>query len=366
MQSMPVFNPFRNIMDRTVDSYRIGLFIPMSGDAGIFGVSCRACAELAVNELNSKGGIQGREVKLVIEDASNGDVEEIVHKAELLVEDNQIDAIVGMHTSDVRNRFESAQLHDIPYIFTPLWEGGGGRSPTLYIGETPQQNLLPAMRWMIDRYNLRSWVMIGHDYIWPRLAHSLAREILSQRHLNVLDEHYISFEVSDFSFILQRLTDLKPDAVLVSLVGQGGVEFNRQFAEAGLDESILRLSPAVEENMLLAMGDENTNGLFTSGGYFSHMKTPSNGDFLERYHNFHGDWAPPIGAIGHSVYEGVYALRDHLASSMLDFSDNSQVIHFAGARKGIYLPNNMTRIEDIFIAEAAGINFETAKRFSIL
>ena len=343
--------------------YQIGLFIPMSGDAGIWGVSCRACAELAVHELNNVGGINDREIILRFEDASNLATEDIADKAALMADTNQIDAIVGMHTSDVRARIESSNVNNIPYIYTPLWEGRHADKGTTCIGETPRQQLLPAIDWMINRYALRSWVFIGHDYVWPRHTHALARDILSRKNLIMLDEQYLSFDMTDFSTILDKLKCLKPDAVLISLVGQGNVEFNRQFAQEGLDRSIIRLSNALEENMLLSIGAQNTFGLFSSSGYFAHIKTSQNGDFLERYHNYFGDLAPPIGSIGHSLYEGVYILRDRMLAEKNDFS-NSHTIKLSGARRGNIVGNHKTLLQDVYLAEAQGINFTTANQFT--
>ena len=343
--------------------YRVGLFIPMSGDAGIWGVSCRVCAELAVHELNNSGGINNREVVLRLEDASSIATEDIADKAEFMVSSNQIDAIVGMHTSDVRTRIENADTRNVPYIYTPLWEGGYADKGTTCIGETPQQQLLPAMDWMIERYNLRTWVFIGHDYVWPMKTHALARDILKKQKLTLLKERYLSFDMTDFSLILDDLKQLKPDAVLVSLVGQGNVEFNRQFAAEGLDQSILRLSTALEENMLLSIGARNTSGLFSSAGYFAHIKSSRNDGFLERYHNHFGDLAPPVGSIGHSLYEGLYILRDRIIAEASD-DISRHPMKLAGARQGDFINNHHTSLQEVYLAEVKGLNFETAHCFT--
>ncbi len=358
-------HPYRDLMGQGLDSYRIGLFIPMCRDAGIWGVSCRACAELAADEINNQGGIEGREIQLIIEGACSGEQSDIAETAELMVEEGQIDAIVGMHTSDVRARIEQINLHDIPYVYTSLWEGVGEDPSTICIGEIPQQQLVPSMEWLIDRYNLQTWVFVGHDYAWPRLTHTLANNVLSKNNKRNLCEIYLPFEISDFSSVLGRIEELKPDAVLVSLIGQGNVDFNKQFAQAGLDQSVLRLSTAVEENMLLSIGEQNTSGLFVSSGYFSHIQTKPNGDFLERYHNFHGDMAPPIGTVGHSLYEGVYLLRDHILSSDQHDFTNPEPIPFSGARQGNYFSNNTTNIDHVFLMEATGIDFKTTQRFDM-
>ena len=61
----------------------------------------------------------------------------------------------------------------------------------------------------------------------------------------------------------------RADAVLMLLVGQDAVEFNRAFAAAGLDQSCLRLSTLIEENTLLASGADSTQGMCAASAYSS-------------------------------------------------------------------------------------------------
>ena len=49
----------------TTEVLQIALVIPLQGPAGIFGPSCEACAQLAVDEINSGTGVLGRELHLI-------------------------------------------------------------------------------------------------------------------------------------------------------------------------------------------------------------------------------------------------------------------------------------------------------------
>ena len=59
---------------RSRDPVRIALLLPLSGPAGMWGPSCRTSAVLAQREINASGGLLGREVELVFQDAG-GDPE---------------------------------------------------------------------------------------------------------------------------------------------------------------------------------------------------------------------------------------------------------------------------------------------------
>ena len=76
------------------------------------------------------------------------------------------------------------------------------------------------------------------------------------------------------------------------LVGDDAVRFNRCFAARRLDERCLRLSPLMDESMLLASGAGATAGLWTAAGYFEQLVTPESMDFGHRYASRFGPAAP--------------------------------------------------------------------------
>ena len=335
----------------------VGLFIPTEGAAGIWGPSCRSCATLAAHEINEAGGILGHEVTLRIEDAG-ADPDDTAERAAVLAETSEIDAIVGMHISAVRESLARAVGGVIPYVYTPLYEGGE-RTPGVYaIGETPRDQLLPAMSWLAERFRAQRWVLLGNDYVWPHRTHAIARRFLEARHGEVAGERYLPFGRERFDDVLDWITGLKPDAVLVSLVGQDAVEFNRAFGRRGLSDSILRFSCAIEENILLGIGSDYTDGLFTAAGYFDNLATPGNNGFKERYYGRFGEGAPMLNALGESLYEGMHFLSVLLnGAGGEDWRRLDRTIAYGGVRDALFGPDRRIKAP-IFLAEAKGNRFD--------
>ncbi len=339
----------------------VGLFIPTSGAAGIWGPSCRASATLAAHEINQAGGILGREVAIRIEDAGD-DADEAAERAAVLACEDEIQAIVGMHISAVRESLVRSIGGVIPYVYTPLYEGGECTPGVFAIGETPADQLYPAIDWLAERYGARRWVLLGNDYIWPRTTHALAKLHLSKRHHEVAGERYLPFGIEDFAPVIQWLRDINPDMVLLSLVGQDAVNFNRAFGQAQLGGRILRFSCAVEENVLLGIGESNTDGMFVAAGYFANMPTRGNGAFKERYYGLYGENAPTLNSIGQSLYEGMHFLAALLdASEDGDWRQLRRPLLYGGARGGLFGADRRN-VTPIFLAEAAGNTFRIVKR----
>jgi urea transport system substrate-binding protein len=345
--------------ERRSDPFAIGLFVPMSGVAGIWGPSAIACATLAAEEINRAGGLRGRELLLKCFDASD-ELDDLTETTDEVVEAGGIDAIVGMHTSSVRRAVIAGCEGRVPYVYTALHEGGERSRGVYALGETPERQLRPAIEALTRDWSARRWMFIGNDYEWPRVSHQLARGYVDRMGARVLEEHYVPLGAGNFDTVLQRVADLRPDAVLLSLVGQDAIDFNRAFGASGLGQLVLRLSCAVEENILLAIGQSNTENLFVSSGYFGALRDDVNMSFKERYHQRFGQRAPTLNSLGQSTYEGV-----HFATALVMQSQGSLgrcPLAFAGVR-GITWTDNDHMSYPVHLAQADGHAFEVVRSF---
>lgn len=344
---------------RAPGSFRVALLIPLCGSAGIWAPSCISSAQVAVAELNKTDGIAGRRVQLIMIDAAveaGEPIEEIVND---LIELGAIDAIVGMHLSAVRQRLSKVVRQRIPYIYTPLYEGGESTAGLFAIGETPQEQLGPAMAMLHQAFRPRKWALIGNDYVWPRSSHSYAKTCLRQMDAELALECYVPFGLPSMSDLVDRIEASDADAVLVSLVGQDAVNFNRVFGRRGLHRKILRLSCAMEENGLMACGEGNLERLFSVSSYFGSIATEANACFKERYYALHGDFAPALNALGQSTYEGLH----YLAALLRDYGgiwreksslDNLPVIHESGRD---FTRSRSAKRPAVYLARADGVQF---------
>jgi urea transport system substrate-binding protein len=312
---------------RAGDTFRVALCAPLRGPEGIWGPSCLASARLAQTELNRLSGIAGRPCELHIVDAAD-DAPDVEGTLAALVDSGEVDALVGMCISSVRQRIVGAIGGRVPFVYTCLYEGGDA-SPGLYaIGETAARQLRPSIAWLSERGLARRWMLVGNDYVWPRVSHRIARRSIAASGGEVVAETFLKFGVDDYSQVIDQLRAARADAVLISMVGQDAVEFNRAFGHAGLPRQVLRLSCAIEENQLLAIGADYTENLYVAMGYFAALQTDANLAFKERYHACFGDRAPALNTIGQSLYEGV-----HFLAALLDERAPSLVRGYASARR---------------------------------
>jgi ABC-type branched-subunit amino acid transport system substrate-binding protein len=280
------------------DRLRIAFLVPLSGPAGLWGPSCQTSAMLAAQEVNAAGGILGREIELVFTDAGAAP-QQVAEDTLDLIAEHRAQAVIGMHISAVRVALVRALRGRLPYVYTPVYEGGE-RSPGLFmVGETPARQLKPAIHWLAEQRRARRWYLIGNDYVWPHVSHRAARRYVKETGGEVVGVDYVPFGCEDHDMYLARIRKAQPDVVLVSMVGTDCVTFNRAFASAGLARQMLRLSVASEENTLLGIGARHAENFYFTAGYLAVLDTPANQAFLDRYHAAFGarradaqyDWA---------------------------------------------------------------------------
>ncbi|WP_116453642.1 ABC transporter substrate-binding protein [Blastococcus litoris] len=289
------------------DTVRVGLAVPLTGPLAMTAPSALDLAGLAADELNAGGGVGGRQVELVAMDSGRSP-EVVAAEAAMLHCAGAFDLLVGFHTSDVHRALESALPPDVRYVFTPPHEGGRRRPGVVRIGASPLEQHAGAVAWLVRNRRARRWVLLGTDYVWPRAVHRAAQHVLAEVGGEVVGEALVPFGPSDVGALLDLVSRARADAVLISLVGRDLVAFNREFTRAGLDRRVVRLSGALEENGLYALGGDSTGGLFACMPSFAAADGGADEGQLaleERHARRSGPGAPVVCAYARGVYDGV-------------------------------------------------------------
>ena len=346
--------------------FRIGLFIPLSGPASLFGPTDRACAELAAEEVDKGGGILGRQIKLFPTDAGGPPAETAKSAVRLMLEEN-VDLFIGSHDSATREALVATIKGKVPYIYTPVYEGGECAFNVYCLGETPNQQARPSIGWLATEKKAKSYYLIGDDYVWPRKTNAETKKYIAENGGKVIGEEYVPFGAPNkFEEVVTRIKAAKPDVVVITLVGADNVNFNRAFAGFGLDKQIARLAFLLEENTLMGVGAESSANLYSCMGYFANDPSPANTKFKAAYHAKFGAKAPPLSTIGVDCYAGVkcaHALvtkaRSTNARKCMSASEGLTFDTAAGpaTMRGRQVDKTM------FLADCKGTQFEVIKTF---
>ena len=272
-----------------------------------------------------------------------------------------VDAVTGWHISAVRNAVAPRIGGRAPYVYTPLYEGGEHRPEVFLTGETPDRQVLPALRWLRFECSAQSWAIVGDDYVWPRKTARAARRYAADLDAVISSEHFVPLGTTDFTATLRAIETRGCDLVLMLLVGDDAVNFNRQFAARELDRACLRFSPLMEENMLLATGADNTRALYSAAGFFETLPSAYGLEFGRCYNSRFGPHAPVLNSMGESCYEGVKLLaaliRSARSARVPDVCATSETVSYEGAR-GLMRVRDHHVDQPIYLSAADGLEFD--------
>ncbi|MFR9750773.1 substrate-binding domain-containing protein [Nocardia sp. 004] len=281
--------------------------VPLQGPGGIVAPSCLAAISLAVDEINRGAGILGREIRTTNIDGGRPP-HEVATEVSALLATGMTHAITGWHTSAVRRAVAHAAAGRVPYLYATSHEGSTDEPPgVLLLGEHPAGQTVPAMRWLEREYGVQRWAIIGNDYIWPRRTAEAIRTGLVSPATIVL-EQFVPLGFPDFSDFLHHPALDLADAVVILMVGADVARFNLQYTATGRAATQLRFSPAADENVLLAAGQEANRNFFVASSFFLDNRTSDGRDRMIRYRKRHGAFAPVLSSFGNAAYEAIHTL----------------------------------------------------------
>lgn len=221
------------------DVLRIGHLTPRTGFLGPLGEFAVQAAQLATDQINTAGGINGRKVEVMFEDSVNPQTASA--KAERFTQRDKVACIVGeINSASALAIGQVVQREKILFINT------GANSDALrgsdcrrYMFHTESQNSMmvkAAGRAILEQglvkgkkyYALTADYAFGHDLL------RVAKVYLGGNGATVAGEDLVPTELTDFSPFLLKLRQARPDVVICNLAGAQITNFLKQYSEYGL------------------------------------------------------------------------------------------------------------------------------------
>ena len=243
---------------------------------------------LALEEINSEGGLLGRPVKWVVADGVS-DPPTFAKQADRLISKDGACVIFGCWTSASRKGvLPVVEAADHLLVYPMAYEGLEQSPNIIYTGAAPNQQITPAVQWCYERLKARRFFLIGSDYIWPHCVNAIISDQLTALGAEKVSETYVPFGGTDVSAAVRAILETKPDVVLSSVVGDSAIAFAQALRAAGVDpEKTPVLTFALGENELQTMPRGCMVGNYASWSYFQSIDRPENarfvGDFKARY-----------------------------------------------------------------------------------
>jgi branched-chain amino acid transport system substrate-binding protein len=273
---------------------KIGFVYIMSGPFATYGQFAKQGAELAIDEINKAGGINGRKVEALFED-DTGKPDVGIRVIRKLVYENGVDIVMGIDSSGVASAVAPVMKElktplIITHAATPDVTGTNCNRYTFRISLNINQNIAMAST-IAAGLKAKTWTTAGPDYSFGHQSWEYFQKYLSKKKpdavfLPAADAAFSPAATTDFSAYVTKIMNSKADGVLISLWGGNLIDFVRQAGDMGFfdgkREILMTLGAATE--VLYALKEKMPEGIWVGTRYwFQANDTPINKAFVDAY-----------------------------------------------------------------------------------
>ena len=295
----------------TDDTVKVGILHSLTGTMAISETGSVEAETLAIEQINAMGGILGRQIEIITEDGAS-DWPTFAERARKLLRQDKVASIMGCWTSASRKAVLPVLERENGLLYYPTFYEGLEQSPNvIYTGQEATQQILAGLDWLWNEKGIRTFYLVGSDYIWPRTSMKIARihieKVLGGK---VVGEDYAPLGHTSFGSLINRIRLRRPEAIFAAVVGGSNVAFFRQLNSAGLDgKSQTLLSLATTEDEVLGIGGENVEGFFSSMKYFQSLDNENNIAFVKAFKDRWGEDSV-IGDVTQAAYLGPWLWKE--------------------------------------------------------
>ena len=266
------------------DSVRIGLDNPLTGTYAAVGKNELTGCQLAIEQINAKGGILGRPAELIVEDSTSGDAGTAVQKARKLIERDKVNFLLGnvnsalaLAMAQVSN--EKGVLHIVPGGHTDAITGTACHWNVFRVCNTTQMEAYAVTPTLIKNAGKR-WYFITPDYAFGHTLQAGLEKAGEKAGYTKVGGDLTPLGTTDFSSYLIKAAAAKPDVIIFLVQGEDMVNALKQAVQFGLDKRFHLAGAQQELEALEGLPPEARIGTWVFEWYWDQPGVPHVAEFV--------------------------------------------------------------------------------------
>lgn len=267
---------------------KVGILHSLSGTISISESSVVDSTLLAIEEINDRGGILGREIIPIVSDG-NSNWNTFALEAENLIVEEKVSVVFGGWTSASRKTMKPIFEEYDHLLFYPVqYEGLESSKNIIYTGASPNQQVLPTVKWAYKNLGT-SFFLVGSDYIFPKSVNEIIKEEIKILDGIVVGEEYKILGEKNFKDVIDKIIESKPDVILNTINGDSNIGFFNELRQRGITSDLIpTISFSIAENEIKLLGAKNVEGDYAAWNYFQSLDTERNEHFVQKFQEKYG------------------------------------------------------------------------------
>ncbi|MGA2893068.1 MAG: ABC transporter substrate-binding protein [Xanthobacteraceae bacterium] len=282
--AMQIASPFvvKSLADEPV---KIGLDNPLTGTYAAVGKNELIGCQLAIEQINAKGGILGRQAQLLVEDSTSGDAGTAVEKARKLIDRDKIDFLVGNVNSALALAmagvsYEKGVLHIVPGGHTDAITGSSCHWNVFRVCNTTQMEANAISSTLIKDYG-KKWYYITPDYAFGHTLQAGLEKAAGALGGIEVGGDLTPLGTTDFSSYLIKAQSTNPDVIIFLIQGDDMVNALKQAVQFGLDKKFHLAGAQQELESLEGLPPEARIGTWVFEWYWKQPNVPHVAEFVD-------------------------------------------------------------------------------------
>jgi branched-chain amino acid transport system substrate-binding protein len=335
------------------DKIKIGFLSTLSGNGGVLGIEIRDGFNLALKHANGKFGGLPTEV-IVVDDQQNPEVGK--QATERLLKRDNVDLMTGVVYSNVMYAIAPAVLAEETFYISantgPTEYAGEKCSPFFFVASWQNEEVPSAMGKHLQDKGLNNVYIIAPNY--PGGKEHVAG-FKRQFKGKLTDEVYVKLGQLDYSVEIAALRAAKPDALYIFLPGAMGINFFKQYHQAGLSKSIPIYTTGfnADEEIIKAVGEPMV-GIFNSSQWAHDLDNAANKKFVADFRKEYGRTPTLFASQGYDTGQLIDAALRAVGGRIEDkpgFSKALKTTNFDTVRGAFKFNNNNYPIQNYYLRQ---------------
>ncbi len=310
----------------TGEPVTLGVSGPLTGQNAQYGAQWKKGFDLALDEVNAKGGVRGRPLQYVFED-SQADPRQTVAIAQKFVSDPKIVAELGDFSSTASmaasSIYQRAGL--LQFGFTnshPNFTKGGDFIWSSSVSQADEQ---PRLAKYAADLGFKRLAVLYLNTDWGRASQALFSEAAKSNGAEVVASEGYQPDEKDFRSTLVRVRDAKPDAIVLISYYADGALITRQIRSVGLATPIVA-SGSVYSPKFLELAGDDANGVFTNTNFFPGDNRPEVQVFVTKFRKRYNEEPDTFNAVAYDTIVLLAAVIDKYGTDRTAIRDGLATI----------------------------------------
>jgi len=327
---------------------KVGILHSLTGTMAISEKSLKDAELMAIEEINTAGGVLGKKVEAVVEDPESKFTTTFPDKAKKLLLQDKVAAVFGCWTSVSRKNVLPVFEENNGLLFYPVqYEGNESSKNVIYSGAAPNQQIIPAVEWLLSEKggSKKKFYLLGTDYVFPRTANLIIVKYLKSKGLEAVEEKYTPFGYSDYAAIVQDIKLKAPDVIFSTINGDSNVNFYNELQSQGITaDKVPVVAVSVGEDELRDLDPSKVKGHLAAWNYYQSIDTPKNKEFVKKFQDKYGKdrvTDDPIAA----AYAQVYLWKNAVEKAKSTDVDKVRDAFVKGGPIGFDAPEGQIKVD---------------------